>query len=156
MRFIADAMLGRLARWLRLLGYDTAFERGIDDNELLRKAKKEERTILTRDTRLVERKAARGQSFLIGPDDPFEQLKQVMAHFSLERGGKNVQGRCTLCNGPVMGIEDKERVRERVPEYVFLSRNAFYECLNCGHVYWEGTHHERFAKLLDDIIKKGR
>ena len=152
-RFIADAMLGRLARRLRLLGYDTAYERGITDAALLARALKEGRIILTRDTKLVERKAALGQSFLILSNDPAGQLKEVFSHFSLEPSLSALPGRCSVCNGELEREPDKSAVRDLVPEHVFLNRKDFYRCSGCGRVYWEGSHAERFKKLLNDIIK---
>ncbi len=138
-RFIADAMLGRLAKWLRLMGYDTYYERDITDDALLLVARREGRTVLTRDTRLTERRAARGQALLIASNDPSEQLKQVMDHFSLSALDTP---RCSLCNGPLVRVPDKRPLKDLVPEYVFLhhGRKGFFRCSGCGHLYWEGSH----------------
>ncbi len=138
-RFIADAMLGRLAKWLRLMGYDTYYERDITDDALLLVARREGRTILTRDTRLTGRRAARGQALLITSNDPSEQLKQVADHFSLAALDTP---RCSLCNGPLLRMPDKRLLKDLVPEYVFLhqGRKGFFRCSGCGHLYWEGSH----------------
>ncbi len=138
-RFIADAMLGRLARWLRLLGYDTYYERDITDDALLLLARRAGRTILTRDTRLIERRAARGQALLITSNDPAMQLKQVIEHFSL---GVLDAPRCSLCNGLLVRVPDKRSLKDLVPEYVFLhqAKDGFSRCSACGHLYWEGSH----------------
>ncbi len=157
MRFIADAMLGRLAKRLRLLGYDTAYERDITDAALLARALKEGRTVLTRDTRFAARKAlSHGRAFLVASDDPASQLKEVLEHFSLEppSGKKRFIGRCSVCNGALDKVKDKGLVRDLVPEHVFLNKREFYMCAGCGRVYWEGSHVEKFKKLMDDIIKK--
>ncbi|MDA8089418.1 MAG: Mut7-C RNAse domain-containing protein [Nitrospiraceae bacterium] len=141
MKFIADAMLGRLARWLRLLGHDTYFERDITDDAVLLIAKREGRTVLTRDTRLIQRRAARGQALLIISNDPVVQLKQVVEHFSI---GALDMPRCSLCNGLLDRVPDKESLRDLVPEYVFLhhGKQDFFRCSGCGHLYWEGSHIE--------------
>jgi hypothetical protein len=145
-------MLGQLARWLRMAGYDTLYEPDIEDREVLRLARLEDRTILTRDRRLAIRKAALGRSFLIESEDPAEQLRQVILKFPPEAGQKS---RCPVCNGLLRKVVKKDRVRDLVPEHVFLGFGRFYRCASCGKVYWEGSHHARLRKTLDDIIKKG-
>ncbi|MDA8171303.1 MAG: DUF5615 family PIN-like protein [Nitrospiraceae bacterium] len=157
MKFIADAMLGRLARRLRLLGYDTAYERDITDAALLQWALKEGRTLLTRDTGLAARKVLPGgQSFLVTPDDPASQLREVLEHFSLPTPppGGHLIGRCTVCNAALVPVADKQAIKDLVPEHVFLNKREFFRCAGCGRVYWEGSHIEKFKKLMDDIMKK--
>lgn len=156
MRFAADAMLGRLARWLRLLGYDTLYTRDIADSALLRVALQEERVILTRDTRLYERKAARGRSFLIDSDDPHEQLLQVIRRFPPPEKTKLLPSRCPLCNGPLRRVADKAKLQDSLPEHVYISQKKFLRCASCGHIYWEGSHYGRLKKTLNDIIKKDK
>ena len=132
-------MLGRLAKWLRLMGYDTCYERDITDDALLLEARKEGRTILTRDTRLIMRRAARGQALLITSNDPAMQLRQVMEHFSL--AALDIP-RCSRCNGLLIRVPDKHQLRDLVPEHVFLNqgREGFFRCSSCGRIYWEGSH----------------
>jgi len=157
MKFIADSMLGRLARWLRLLGYDTAYYSHIEKSLLLRISREEERILLTRDTRLVR---VRGltQHLLLTDNDPLEQLKKVITTFALFPPGKSpesfmspVIGRCTLCNSILENVS-KEQAKGRVPEYVLLTTETIKKCPGCEKYYWKGTHQERFRRILIDIL----
>ena len=156
MRFMADAMLGRLARYLRLLGHDTAYERDITDAALLLLALREGRILLTRDTGLAARKVLPpGQTFLVLPDDPLAQLKEVAGHFRfgpLPASGILETARCSVCNARLERASDRESVRDLVPEHVFLSGKVFWRCTGCGRVYWEGSHVERFLKEIKRIF----
>lgn len=154
MKFVADAMLGRLARLLRLLGHDTLYFAHIDDSRLLRIAREEDRTLLTRDTRLV--KVRKLKNFLLLTDnDPFHQLRQVLGEFNLAPSPEDMNGqftsRCSLCNTP---LEDagRDEARKYVPPYVYQTAGRFRKCLHCGKFYWKGTHRERLLKKLQDIL----
>ncbi len=157
MKFIADSMLGRLARWLRLIGYDSLYYPDIEDSLLLRIAREENRTLLTRDTRLVK---VRGlQNYLLLKDnDTFDQLKHVILAFKLlpaANSGKSISvpcpSRCSLCNQVLDSISGEE-VKAHVPEYVFETCDSFKHCSNCGRFYWKGTHHELLQRKLSEII----
>ncbi len=148
-RFIADAMLGRLARWLRLLGFDTLYCPDIRDSELLKLALREQRYILTRDTHFLKMKNA-GNICFVYANEPLEQVKEVVDAFGVQPG----PGRCARCNGILSPVDGKERVKDVVPEYVFLHCSRFLRCLSCGHVYWEGTHLKKFRKMLDRAFGK--
>jgi len=143
-------MLGRLARWLRIAGFDVLYEPHIKDGELLRIAIKEERVVLTRDTRFVQRKAASDRSFLIRSETPIIQLKEVLSAFGLK---PLKTGRCPSCNGVLVKVRKKEKYKDHIPEHVYLTRNHFFRCRGCGRLYWEGSQYERQKKILDDIIK---
>lgn len=149
-RFLADVMLGRLARWLRLLGFDTLYYTDISDNRLLRVAKEEGRFILTRDTRIVRIKGIK-DFLLIRANDSFSQLLEVidtlkLTHFKL-------LSRCVTCNGMLKRILDKHEIEDSVPEFVFLHFNLFLKCSDCGKVYWEGTHPKKFREKLAEVLK---
>jgi uncharacterized protein with PIN domain len=157
MKFIADSMLGRLARWLRLLGYDTAYSSHIDKSLLLRRSREEERILLTRDTHLVQVRGL-SQYLLLADNDPLEQFKKVVTTFALFPSGKSpksfmfpVIGRCSLCNTILEKIS-KEQAKEHVPEYVCLTAESIKKCPGCDKYYWEATHQERFRKRLIDIL----
>lgn len=149
MRFIADAMLGRLARWLRLLGFDTSYYPDISDTRLLRIAKEEKRLILTRDTRLIKIKGF-NDYLLIKANDPFKQILEVINTLDIKHFCPF--SRCVSCNGVLRGLTDKNEIRESVPEFVFLNSKTFLRCTNCGKVYWEGTHPKKFREKLSDIL----
>jgi uncharacterized protein len=148
-QFIADAMLGRLARWLRFLGFDTVYFPGIKDSSLIRMAREQDRTILTRDTRLVKIKGLM-KYLLIASDDPFQQLIETISAFKLKHF--QLLSRCVTCNGNLEEIEDKSMVIDSVPEYVFLHYDIFRKCTDCGKIYWEGTHPKKFREDVREII----
>jgi uncharacterized protein with PIN domain len=150
-RFIADAMLGRLARWMRFLGFDTLYHPDISNSRLVRVAREEERFILTRDTRLIKIKVVKDY-LLIKADNPFKQLHEVIDILKLKEF--NLLSRCVKCNGLLTRILDKIEIKDSVPEFVFLNFNVFLRCSDCGKIYWEGTHPKKFREQLIDILKQ--
>ncbi|MEW6002041.1 MAG: Mut7-C RNAse domain-containing protein [Nitrospirota bacterium] len=149
-KFVADVMLGRLARWLRLLGFDTLYSPELSDSKLLKLAREEGRFILTRDTRLINRRGI-GDYLLIKANDPFEQLREVIDSLKLKEFCP--LSRCVNCNGPLMRFSDKGEIKDSVPEFVFLNFNVFLRCGGCGKIYWEGTQPEKFREKLSEILK---
>lgn len=149
-RFFADAMLGSLARWMRTLGYDVEYSSSIEDKELAERAEKEGRIILTRDTLLVKRRKARGRSLLITGDDVGAQLRQVVTIWGVPAG--EVLTRCLRCNTPLEAV-GKEAIEDKVPEYVYRTKERFSVCLSCGRVYWGGTHREKMLKDIEKLLK---
>lgn len=156
MQFIADSMLGRLARWLRLLGYDTLYFSGIEDSLLLKIARQQNRILLTRDTRLVR---VRGVSrfLLLYENDTFEQLRKVVRSFHLPLPSLDgplkleLQSRCVLCNA-ALKKSDRESNRDDVPPYVYQTSTVFKKCSGCGKPYWDGTHPEKIRLKLRSIF----
>ena len=146
MRFLADAMLGKLAKWLRISGYDTLYESGVEDDELVTRAAGEGRVILTRDTRLARRLAPGGYLF-IRDNRTADQFRQVVSELGLEACGPGFFTRCTVCNGELRAA-DRESVRGVVPEYTYSVTMKFLRCPSCGRVYWEGTHKARILERL--------
>jgi len=143
-RFIADEMLGKLAKWLRTIGYDTTYYEEGNDIGLVQRALEEDRVILTRDTKLTERKLAR-KALLIKSNQTFEQLDQVVKELDLDVRSK-LFTRCILCNTELVYIKRAD-ARYSVPVYTYLTQDEFYRCPNCGRTYWSGTH-------KDDMLKK--
>ena len=143
-RFVADVMLGRLARWLRVLGYDTLYDPGVPRFLLPVEARREGRILLTRSPRLLQEHPD-VEAYLVHPDRPKEQLIQVIDHFGL--GTDWIFSRCTLCNRPVEQVA-LEEVKNDVPEAVRKMNVAVYRCSGCGKVYWEGSHIQRFREFL--------
>ena len=148
MRFIADVMLGRLARWLRILGYDTLYEANYTDDDLFFKAHREKRVLLTRDSDLAQRMNAKYCCFITEPGVS-EQVKQVVAHYRLNTTDY-IFSRCTLCNEPVKPIY-KPLVEKRVPEFVYKSINEFYHCESCDKIYWAGSHIKLVKQVLSNL-----
>jgi uncharacterized protein len=148
-RFLADAMLGRLARWLRFLGFDTVYVPGISDRSLIRIAREEARTILTRDTRLVQIKAL-GSHLLISSNDPFQQLLETISGCGITKF--RLLSRCVACNGNLGEVRDKSEVKDSVPEYVYLHYNLFRKCAECGKIYWEGSHPKKFREDVRGML----
>jgi nucleoside-triphosphatase len=147
--FAADAMLGRLARKLRMLGYDVFYRAGIDDNKLKRIALRERRVLLTRDLEIGETSLPI-HVVLIDSDDIGEQLIQVVSELGLAAGPSSFT-RCTECNEPLVRV-DKEAVRDLVPPYVYRTQDAFARCPSCGRIYWEATHVDQAREWLRDAL----
>ena len=147
-RFIADAMLGRLSRWLRLLGFDTLYYSDIKDSDLMKLAVQEGRCLLTRDTHFLHIRNFRN-FLMVHSDDPIEQVMEVLNSFNLN---EFKPGRCARCNGVLDPVARREEVRYMVPEYVFLHYGSFLRCGVCGSVYWEGTHLKRFRTMLNPVL----
>lgn len=135
-------MLGRLAKWMRLLGFDVLYDRTMTDNEIIRISLEQDRVILTRDTGLVARPLASNHVF-IENDNVRQQLQQVLVTFHL----MSMPGpltRCSACNEPLTAI-DKQDARDLVPQYVYEKNNNFLRCGICGRIYWKGTHVKRMG-----------
>jgi uncharacterized protein with PIN domain len=146
MKLLADAMLGRLARWLRILGYDTAYLADTDDFAVLRLARAEERLILTRDHDLAERRGAR--TLLIASESLEDQLRQVWA--TVGPPFDAAAPRCPVCNQPLTEAA-AEVVAKRLPAYVQRTHESFSQCNTCERIYWKGTHWQRMEGLIREL-----
>ena len=133
--FVVDGMLGSLARWLRILGYDTDYANQRDDAELVRISRAESRVLLTRDQELAGRRGLK--SLLIESQLLDEQLAQVTAAFPLPAGTH--PGRCSVCNS-ILVEATPEEVAHRLPRYVLRRHRQFVRCAGCDRVYWRGSH----------------
>ncbi len=149
-RFIADAMLGKLAKWLRIMGCDVEYFSSISDKELVERAYSSGRIILTRDTLLIRRRKAKNNHFFIHSDSYKEQVKQVVKHFSIDPFAGFLT-RCILCNEALQDIE-KEAVKTKVPAYVYETERSFKTCPACGNIYWQATHRDKMVRQLMEIL----
>jgi uncharacterized protein with PIN domain len=147
-KFIVDFMLGRLCRWLRLIGEDAEYYAGSDKGGIIYRSLKDRRIILTRDTHLSSRKALR--TTIIQSDNFRDQLKQVISEYDIHIEEKKIYTRCTLCNNPLEGI-NKEKIKGKVPDYVYETRDDFALCNKCKKLYWKGTHRELMKDVLEEL-----
>jgi hypothetical protein len=148
-RFLCDVMLGRLARWLRALGHDAAYDHAADDPALLRRAARERRILVTRDTRLST--ARRGPlTVLLHANDTPGQLRELVDALGIVRHPGPLT-RCTVCNTRLRSAT-AEQVEERVPEYVRATQRDFRACPGCGRVYWPGTHRQGILTALESAL----
>jgi len=149
MKFIADVMLGRLAKRLRLLGFDVLNDHTLDDNEIISLSLEEGRVILTRDKGLAARPLA-SHNIFVKSDNVREQLEQVLADFPPDATTAPLT-RCSACNQPLTEAP-KTEIRDSVPGYVYNKYDVFLRCTSCSRVYWRGTHVTRMAK--EGIVRK--
>ncbi len=150
-RFVVDINVGRLAKWLRVMGYDTLFPREGGDNGLVRIALREDRVLVTRDAGFSRRRAVRqGQMRVVQivDDDLRGQLRQLVRELKLDlQAGFS---RCVLCN-ELLIFAAKAEVADRVPPYVYQNQQSFMECPRCCRVYWRGTHWASMVSQLDQV-----
>jgi len=146
--FIADCHLGKLAKYLRLLGLDTLYFPQIEDNVLIDLANAEKRVILTRDKVLYERKKA--DCLYLKSVKTEEQLREIIKAFSLKDQDQSFS-RCIVCNEPLRAI-DKEVIAHRLPPKVLKYFSHFEICKKCDRIYWHGDHYKRMKTFLDDVF----
>jgi len=148
MKFILTKELGRLAKWLRILGFDTVYYNQDKPSSLIIQALGDERIILTRNHRLPQ---ARGLKILLIKNDKIKkQVEEVVHRLKIKPEPELMFSRCILCNAKLLEIE-KEKVKDRVPEYVFKTQGHFITCPKCQRIYWQGTHWGNVQKTLGEI-----
>ncbi len=153
-RFVVDVNVGRLAKWLRVMGYDTLFPRAETDNELVRIALREGRVLVTRDSGLALRRAARlGQMrvLYIVNDDLRSQLRQLVRDLNLNPA--NGFSRCVRCNQPLESVA-KAEVADRLPAYFGQTQCKFMRCPDCQRIYWRGTHWSNMMAELAEVYQE--
>jgi uncharacterized protein len=148
-QFVADAMLGKLAKWLRVMGIDVLYDPDLTDAWLLRCAELGGKIILTRDHRLIHRRGPT-QRFYIESDYYHEQVRQVVQAFRLT-DRIQVFTRCLCCNAP-LGVIAKQLVSTKVPPYINATQVVFKHCVSCGRLYWGGTHRDNMLRQLQAIL----
>ena len=151
MLFLVDAMLGNIAKKLRLLGFDSEYFSDIDDSELIEKAKKEKRAIVSRDCHLIDRaKKNEILSLYVTKENEIEQILEILETMNLRVD--EITGdiaRCTKCNSTTSRIS-KLKIRNKIPQGVLEYNDKFWKCDECDQIYWEGTH----IKNLQEFVHK--
>jgi hypothetical protein len=148
LKFIVDNNVGKLAKWLRMMGYDAVFFDGSDDAYL------EDRVILTRDTQLMKRgiiASGRLKAILLQTDEPEPQMRQVVQTLKLDPQSRPFT-LCLECNQPLVK-RSKAEVKERVPPYVFQTQSQYMECPACHRIYWRGTHWQAMTRKLQKLLE---
>ncbi len=146
-RFAADVMLGKTAKWLRILGFDTYYNNRADDPFLRNLCRTDTRILLTKDVALHNAMPA-DFSRLVAAVHPRQQLEEIVIFFNL--GRFQLMPRCSLCNGELETIE-KALVKDMVPPYVFRTQNCFQRCRRCQKLYWPGTHLFKILKFIESF-----
>ena len=151
-KFIADSNAGKLARWLRMIGYDTLLFTEKDDSKLIKIALKESRVILTKDTQIIKRRLITNgklKAIFIKHDDPKAQLQQTVKALNLDYHFRPFS-LCLECNQALIP-RSKDEVQSLVPSYVFKTQKQYMECPSCHRIYWQGTHWQAMVKELENL-----
>lgn len=152
LKFFADDNLGRLAKWLRILGFDTYFYKKIPKDEILNISKNEDRIILSRDHNLINKAQKLFiKNLLIKSPNFDEQIRQIIERFKIKKA-ENLFTRCAICNNLLQELP-KEKAFGLIPSMSYEWRDIFYFCSGCGKIYWEGTHCERIKTLLNSLFE---
>lgn len=148
-KFVADCMLGKLARWLRITGYDTKYFRHFEDHKLLAIARFEGRILLTKDIALFKR--AKEIAYLVQTEPLENQLKEIFTQFGL--WPRFSLARCPRCNEILFSVCAQE-IKPQIPLFVFLSFQEFKQCPLCQKVYWPGTHWQKIDAICHELLQK--
>ncbi len=149
-KFVVDAMLGHVAKWLRILGFDVVYLADTDDVELVERALSDGRILVTRDHDLVRRKALKGRYVLVESEDAVEATKQVVEELGLARFARPFS-RCPECNTPVEEV-DRDAVSPLVPLKVRAVQKEYCRCPQCGRIFWRGKHWEGMKGKVAEML----
>ena len=155
MLFLVDAMLGNIAKKLRILGFDSEYVSDIDDSKLIEKAKNENRTIISRDRNLIDRaKKNEISSVYITTENEIEQFREILetTHLQIDEISGD-SARCTKCNSPTSQI-NKLEIENKIPQGVLEFHDTFWKCDGCDQIYWEGTHIKNLQEFVHKIKLK--
>ncbi len=154
MKFIADVMVGKLARYLRMAGYDVLYINDATDDEIIKIAIKSGRIVFTRDSLMLERRIFKNgvlKSVFIKHDLLIDQLRQVRSELGLSLNPD--LARCLVCND-ILTDANRTKARDKVPPYVFKTQEDFMYCSKCGRYYWRGTHYDNIKKIFTSIDRQ--
>ena len=152
-KFIVDINAGKLAKFLRIMGYDTLLFTGKDDGEMIKTALLQNRIVLTKDTQIMKRRlvtSGKLKTILVKGDEPKIQLQQIASILNLDYQFKPFS-LCLECNQSLLQ-RSKDEVRDVVPPYVFKTQLDYRECPSCHRVYWRGTHWQAMSKELENLM----
>jgi len=152
-RFLTDGMLGKLTRWLRMLGHDVEYTGSTDDKELIKKAKEENRILLTRDVELYRQSVAKGvEAFLIDNPNQTANLANLAKRFNFKLEVSMEASRCPKCNSKIRAVP-KASIADKIPSSTSSNYDEFWQCQGCGQIYWRGAHWKRIEKTLTEAKK---
>jgi len=141
--------LGRLAKWLRILGFDTEYTKENNFSKIIVEALKEDRVIITKRKKICEHP---GIKFIkVSSDSYKKQLKEILSFLKNHIKEENIFSRCNICNVQIKEIE-KEKVKGKVPKYVLATQKKFYFCPKCNKIYWQGSHWQKVEELLKEVL----
>jgi uncharacterized protein with PIN domain len=149
-RFVLDVHLGRLAAYLRMLGFDTLYRNDYADEQLAQISSAEDRIVLTRDLGVLKRKLVK-QGYYVRETNPERQLAEVLRHFNLI-GVKQPFRRCLQCNNLLERV-DKESIGDRLPPNTKEYYDEFHICRVCDKIFWKGSHYQRMQRLIDNVLQ---
>jgi len=153
LKFVTDGMLGKLTRWLRMLGHDVVYTGSMDDKELIQKAKKEKRTLLTRDLELYRQAIAKGaEAFLTESPNQTANLAKLAERFKFQLEIDVKVSRCPKCNARIKPVS-KADIISRIPKTTSSNYSEFWECSGCQQIYWRGAHWKKIEKTLEEAKK---
>ncbi len=156
LRFLVDSMQGKLARWLRILGYDTKYGSEPNDMDLLRIASEESRVLVTRDEDLHRRAIRRGlEAHFLASASLADCLDSLKNRYGINLNLQTIAPRCSLCNR-LLDAASRDIILQTVPASIQRRRSEFWHCSDCGKSYWQGTHWENMRAFLFSISKDRR
>ncbi|HEY4675394.1 MAG TPA: Mut7-C RNAse domain-containing protein [Candidatus Bathyarchaeia archaeon] len=154
MKFIADGMLGKLTRWLRMLGHDVKYSNAMEDSELIKTAKKTRRILLTKDLELYQQATAKGvDAFYLSGQTEEDRLAEMAKRFDIELEINMRTSRCPKCNARVKPIP-KPEAEKKVEKNTLTHYDSFWKCSKCGQIYWQGAHWTRIQRTLEKAKEK--
>ncbi len=154
MNFILDGMLGKLARWLRMMGHDVKYSNDIGDPDLLSIAKEEKRVLLTRDFALYQRAIANGlDTFYVEGTTEVERLSELAHRFNLQLNIDLENSHCPKCNTKLQSVPKKD-IENKVEKNTLVHYDVFWRCLKCEAVYWQGGHWTKIRETLEKAKEK--
>jgi uncharacterized protein with PIN domain len=152
-KFIADGMLGKLTRWLRIIGQDVKYSTQLEDDELLAIAEKEKRVLLTRDAELCQRATAKGvEAIYVEGRTEAEKLAELAGRFGFPLTIDLERSRCPKCNAKIH-LTPKDEIAGKIEKNTLIHYDKFWKCSECGRIYWQGVHWDGIHATLEEARK---